>query len=305
MPVPATLPVSVDSRCHCWAPDDPGARFVVGDPTEPGTAPPRPVYRAGVSLARDVIQLLRAALAKTAGARDGTAAARELAAEIQLEIQAATDGSTHEKTDEAIVRLSQAQVKLDEALEKFAAGDAAVEEYIAELEGGSGSGGAPDTSRPAERRPVVIPPFRADPDKIDEIVPYVGRKLPSGKAEAFARQYDAAGLPLGPVHTADDDGPAAGGHGLKEPQKSSEKLLRHVEGHAAARMRSDKIRTSSLYINIPPCQYEIGCHANLKKILPKGYTLYVHQVNRRGGSRLWPYKGTGEALTDEEKRRHE
>jgi len=50
----------------------------------------------------------------------------------------------------------------------------------------------------------------------------------------------------------------------------------HVEGHAAAVMRQQKIEHADLFINQRPCGGVRGCDALLPRMLPKGGTLVVH-----------------------------
>jgi SCP1.201-like deaminase len=150
------------------------------------------------------------------------------------------------------------------------------------------------------RAPVVAPgrpfkPMRTDPDKRDEIQPYVGLDY------AVATLWDGDGNRILGPHSAGDDGPARErARDLKEPWRSSPRLLRHIEGHAAARMRADRRRTAVLYLNMRPCTYPNGCHPNLEALLPEGYELVVHQVRPRGDTKVRRYKGTGAALQNPE-----
>lgn len=243
-----------------------------------------------MSLAADVIEQLRAALVKIAGARSGATAARERAVEIRLEVQAATDGSSAEKPAEACVRLEQAQVKLDEAVAEFDAGTVAVEEYISALGGtGAGTGSSPaagPTTRPTKPVTPAFRPMRADPDKRDEISPYVGLGY------AVATLWDANGRQVVGPHQASDDGPAATAD-WRAPWRDYPRLRRHVEAHAAARLRPGD--TMVMYINIAPCTYSDGCKVNLCDIIPKGATLWVHLVRPSGTVDVKAYRGTGRA----------
>ncbi|HEX4212305.1 MAG TPA: DddA-like double-stranded DNA deaminase toxin [Candidatus Dormibacteraeota bacterium] len=51
--------------------------------------------------------------------------------------------------------------------------------------------------------------------------------------------------------------------------------LGHVEGHAAAIMRMEGVRTAILEINRVPCQGRNGCEVNLRRMLPPGARLHV------------------------------
>jgi RHS repeat-associated protein len=52
----------------------------------------------------------------------------------------------------------------------------------------------------------------------------------------------------------------------------------HVEGHAAAVMRSDKIREATLWINRSPCPGPRGCSTLLPRMVPDGSTLTIYVV---------------------------
>lgn len=142
------------------------------------------------------------------------------------------------------------------------------------------AGGAPATAAP------VFRPMRTDPAKRDEIAPYVGQDI------AYATLWDAEGNKVVGVHCADDDGPAKDAK-WGQPWGSYPRLRRHVEAHAAARMKEGE--TMAMYINLPPCSYTDGCKLNLSDILPKGSTLWVHQVRPSGTVDAKRFKGTGRA----------
>lgn len=248
-----------------------------------------------MSLARDVIDRLRAAVARIADARVAATAVRGQADEIIAEVQIATDGSGDDRPAEAVVRLQQAQVRLDEAIAEFDAGDAAIEEYITDAFGGrtaSASAPQPDSFR---TQPNAVPrrfkPMRTDPDKRDEIKPYVGLGY------AVATLWDRDGRRILGPHQADDDGPAATAH-WKPPWRDYPRLRRHVEAHAAARMVRDGHKEMAMYINLPACEYYDGCESNLRDLIPEGSTLWVHWVKRSGTVKAIPYRGTGRAVDE-------
>ncbi|MEV3934422.1 DddA-like double-stranded DNA deaminase toxin [Glycomyces sp. NPDC049804] len=90
---------------------------------------------------------------------------------------------------------------------------------------------------------------------------------------------------------------------LKDPWRSDRamKTTWHIEGGVAAYMRRTKTKVMALWLNVPPCEGldradPKGCYENLPKILPKGYTLYVHAELENGGYQRVIVKGTGEAL---------
>lgn len=245
-----------------------------------------------MSLARDVIDRLRAAMARVADARAAATVVRGQADEIIIEVQAATDGSGDDRPAEAVVRLQQAQVRLDEAIAEFNAGDAAIEEYVSDAFGGPSTAvGAPQPD-PVRAQPIAPKPFkpmRTDPDKRDEIKPYVGLDY------AVATLWDQDGRRILGPHRADDDGPAATAN-WKLPWRDYPRLRRHVEAHAAARMTSGDVL--AMYINMKPCSYTDGCELNLREIIPGGAMLIVHWVKSNGTVEVLRFPGTGRGVDD-------
>lgn len=134
--------------------------------------------------------------------------------------------------------------------------------------------------------------MRTDLEKAREIQQYVGEPI------AYATLYDQQGNKIVGVHNANDDGPAKDAE-WAEPWGSYPRLRRHVEAHAAARMHRDGHRQMAIYINLPPCFYPDGCKYNLADLLPKGTTLWVHQVRASGSVDVRPFRGTGRALGED------
>lgn len=115
---------------------------------------------------------------------------------------------------------------------------------------------APSWGRPAApgnpaRR---VPPF--DGKKARGILSASGRELPL----TSGRSGPAARLP-------------AGTRGMNRTTKT------HVEGHAAAVMRQNRIKEATLYINRVPCRGRPGCDAMLPRMLPPGARLEVRGPN--------------------------
>jgi len=151
--------------------------------------------------------------------------------------------------------------------------------------GGLLGGGNPGPAPPPERR-ATFKPMRTDPAKVAEIQPHVGEPI------AYATLWDSEGRQVVGVHSADDDGPAKTAK-WNAPWGGYPRLRRHVEAHAAARMKpGDKM---VMYINMKPCGYPDGCKENLRDILPEGSTLIVHQVHSDGWVNVQVFKGTGKA----------
>lgn len=229
-------------------------------------------------------------MAATASARITATATRTQADELIADVTAATDGSSDPRPAEAVIRWEQAQVRLDEVVAELNAADAALEEYIAEGLGGDGnatSGGSEPRSPAAG--PTAFKPMRTDRAKVEEVRPYVGRDY------AVATLWDANGNRVLGLHSADDDGPASTAT-WKPPWSEYPRLRRHVEAHAAARMERDGHRELAMYINMKPCSYPDGCKTNLRALIPRGSTLFVHQVFSDSSSKVHPFPGTGTAL---------
>lgn len=75
------------------------------------------------------------------------------------------------------------------------------------------------------------------------------------------------------------------------------RLRRHVEAHAAARMRSGD--TMVMYINMQPCSYVDGCDLNLRDIIPENALLIMHWVKPSGSVDVLRYPGTGRGVIHE------
>jgi SCP1.201-like deaminase len=84
------------------------------------------------------------------------------------------------------------------------------------------------------------------------------------------------------------DGPSAQ---LPKPRPGMHgNILSHVEAHAAAVMRLQRVNRATLYINRIPCtggQRAPGCHLNLPRMLPEGAELTVYGPD----GFKWVYRG--------------
>jgi hypothetical protein len=103
--------------------------------------------------------------------------------------------------------------------------------------------------------------------------------------------------------TASRRGPASQRTDLKEPWASDPDRTGswHIEGNAIALMVKYRQNEIILYVNQKVCGSEPPfdpkrCHETLPKLMPRGYTLYVHSVLEQGGVHIRKYQGTGEAL---------
>lgn len=234
---------------------------------------------------RHALERTRHLIAGLGASKDQTTEVHGRIAALGADTSAAHAGATVEHLEEGQALAAAIEQRLESAL---AAAEAA------RTGSGSGGGGAPPGPPPTpapgpERRPFK--PMRTDPEKRDEILPYT-----SNTREAFGRQYNTQGEPLGPVHVASDDGPASDTRDVKEPWASYPRMKRHVEAHAAARMRRGGLTETALYINLPPCSYADGCKLNIADLLPKGSKLWVHQVRPNGMVKVHKFEGTGKGL---------
>ena len=60
----------------------------------------------------------------------------------------------------------------------------------------------------------------------------------------------------------------------------------HVEAHAAAVMRTERLSEATLWINRAPCAGPTGCATLLPRMVPTGSTLTVHIVPSGSGGRI-------------------
>ena len=178
---------------------------------------------------------------------------------------------------------------IEEAVAVVAAAVTAAGEYRQQIAAGAAS--AATTATPAAPAPV-FKPMRTDPAKRDEIAPYVGLDY------AVATLWDSAGNKIVGIHSADDDGPAATAK-WRQPWGSMPRLRRHVEPHAAARMKPGENEKLVMYLNMKPCSYPDGCDLNLRDIIPKDAMLIVHWVKPSGTVEVLRYPGTGRGVSDE------
>jgi hypothetical protein len=122
-------------------------------------------------------------------------------------------------------------------------------------------------------------------DEAADVVRIGDRALPafSGKTEGVLRVGDEdVALRSG------YDGPSAQ---LPKPRPGMHgNILSHVEAHAAAVMRLQRVNRATLYINRIPCtggQRAPGCHLNLPRMLPEGAELTVYGPD----GFKWVYRG--------------
>lgn len=228
--------------------------------------------------------------------------ARELTGEAHGGLLAATEGTGSAKVETSAARLEEVGAALDEAAAHGTRGAEIFGEYLSEIGSAAGATTVPESTS-GVTEPVRLEGFRpiaAHPKAVAEIRPHVGKRNANGRPIAVGRVFDEHGRALTPIHEADDDGPAGDGKGIVDPWRSYPRMRRHIEAHAAARLRQDPdMRAAVVYINMAPCTYPDGCDPNLSALIPQDKTLYVHQVTSRGGTRVWIYPGTGEAIERE------
>lgn len=267
-----------------------------------------------MSLAADVAAALRAVIDRTIAIRAGISTAQDRGAEATQILQAATRDTSDHRPGEAIARLAHAHVALDEAAALVAAAGEDLGVYVTDalgMTGGSGQPPAPGPPRPPRRdtRPGPHPGWRPDrpsPPHVDAIKA-IGWPKKSGTTDdvrARGQVYHRDGTPWDAgVLIASRRGPARDRTDLREPWASDPDYSTtwHIEGNIAALMVRHGQREAVLYINQAVCGSEDPrdprrCDVNLPKVLPVGYTLYVHSVQENGWTRRRIYKGTGEAI---------
>lgn len=169
------------------------------------------------------------------------------------------------------------------------------------------SGSAPPTTT-AGGSPPHDPKAR-DPKRSEEIHRFGWPRNTRGRVSARGLLYDGSGNPVlhKPLKALKGDR-VYDTPDLKDEWRTRDVATSwHIEGGVAAYMRSTETKSMSLWLNLPPCggrgDYDDadpkGCHANLPKILPEGYTLVVHMEYEDGRYRRRVFPGTGEALKDE------
>lgn len=232
---------------------------------------------------------MRAAIAHASEARLNTAAIRTQTDELIAEIQVATDGSSDDRPAEAIVRLQQAQVRLDEALAEFDAGTAAVEEYITNGLGGHVEASSEPTSRPAMAETHAHQPIPPAVSRLAMRLTFWQRGEPT-RGHAW---LDEDGEPVEFKSGRDN----SASEGLRAEFAARVVTTDHVEGKLAARMRQPggPVNVTAV-INKTPCAGPIGCDETLPHIIPRdsAVTLYVRDAS--GVRHYRTYHGTGRGL---------
>jgi len=244
-----------------------------------------------VGSADEVIAALEAVREKIGEARKDMHAGAEKFGDAYGHLKTAFDGAGNPKALGALSQVSQAAERVGKADEHATVALEIIGEYIEVVKGnGPGGGGSGSVSSGTP---------------VPELVP-----TPESPAPYHRRYFDALR-----VRTKDKDptdgtlttiggekiedvtsgkgGPAAGGAGLRPPFSQMWTVLNHAEGHAAAIMRTRKLKNTTLYVNNEPCDTSpYGCERVLPRILPKGSTMTVYGPN--GYVRV--YEGTGEGL---------
>ncbi|GAA4910726.1 nucleic acid/nucleotide deaminase of polymorphic system toxin [Stackebrandtia albiflava] len=205
---------------------------------------------------------------------------------------------------------------IGEAVDTLATGKTNTEEAAAiaraAMETTDGGDTPAGTTPPPDGGPPAPTPTRPHPNAADtRHVAAVRRigwpKNAQGRTNARALVFDKNGEQVGDVWKATPDGEANDPRHYREPWRSDVRytIRYHVEGQVAAMMRRTGITEAEVYLNIPPCgtrddDWSYQCHDNIKKILPKGYTMTVWAVREREAPTWSPqkytYKGNGEAL---------
>lgn len=249
----------------------------------------------------DVAAALRAVLATVNEAADRVRAADVRTEDTLTAIHTTLSESSNPDAHAGLASLTAARERLAHALSALKAGADRMSDYIASIAGGGGA------SPPAS--PLSGSPPRFDLRRRNDVGSSAIRRFGwprNSKGRISARgvllNSDGDAVLHQPLR-AKRNGEVFDAPELKEPWRSDRamKTSWHIEGGAAAYMRRTATRVMSLWLNVPPCggldrPDPKGCFENLPKIIPKGYTLYVHAELENGGYQRVIVKGTGEAL---------
>ncbi|MCD0442140.1 hypothetical protein LO763_00680 [Glycomyces sp. A-F 0318] len=256
----------------------------------------------------DVAAALRAAIAMTEEAARTVKAADERIGDALAPLQADLEASSNPLPREALAQWSAARERLAEVLALILNGTERMGSYVASIAGGSRFTPPSETQTTGDRAATAFNPRARSPERSAAIRRFGWPKRVDGKTSARGMLYDSSGKPvLGQPLKA-----LKGDRVYTTPDLKDEWRTRgmatswHIEGGAAAYMRNTQTKEMALWINLSACGNSggfgdddpNGCHVNLPKILPEGYTLHVHAELENGWSRQWTYRGTGEALKD-------
>lgn len=169
------------------------------------------------------------------------------------------------------------------------------------------SAGKTTPGAPAVSSPPKYNPKARDPEHVEAIRRFGWPRNARGRTSARGLVYDGSGKPL--LHQPLK--PLGGDRVYNTPDLKDEWRGRdmatswHIEGGVAAYMRSTQTKVMTLWLNIPACggyrrPDPKGCHENLPKILPPGYTLHVRVEGEDGSYQINTYPGSGEALNASE-----
>lgn len=264
-------------------------------------------FSAAIGAAAESVETVAAGIAKAKNSGDELSG-KLAAAGVEGRVEA-TNAVSQRLESEATVLAAQLKDLLGEIQQQA--------EALRGLEGAPGAGAGVGSSSSAQPRSTLDqqePPGRSSqsnhmkPDTaLVDVMKRIGWPTKPGRPDdirARGMLYSTNGTPWNsePLR-ASRQGPASKRTDLKEPWASDPEMTTswHIEANAAALMVKFKERVAILYINQSVCGSQEPfdpkrCHDNLRKILPKGYTLYVHSVLRSGWTEAKRYEGTGEAL---------
>lgn len=270
-----------------------------------------------MSLATELVDAIRAQIAKSTKARSMLAAVREQLANSIMLLQQATDGSNDPRPYEAMMGYQVGMERLEEAEKQFLAAEEALEAYITHILGvGDGEAKTPVRAEVTERLHVSDKTSRMkrNPER-EAVVRRIGWPSKPGRPNDIRARGLLYGGGEKPISGSEDQPLWADRNGSASKRTDlnpgwatgSEKTSTwHIEGNSAAWMVQHQRREAVLYINQSVCGMReneppdpSSCAENLKHVLPKGYTLYVHSVLRNGSVRITRHRGTGKAIKSE------
>lgn len=209
----------------------------------------------------------------------------------------ARQGSQATELHQAVRQFEEADQHLRIVLHAFGAAQRFVEQYLAHIGVGIGSGVSPATrvTQPAISSPDT---HKLNPDELATLRRGLPPPVPTPNPErkkTHGRWLDANGKTHSVVSGRDEDASevwrllrAAGMRSTTEPMISN-----HVEMKIVARMVRTGMRHTEVAINNLPCRGRFSCDTWLPAILPEGFSLTVHGPNYRktftGGQKRWSH----------------
>ncbi|WP_100444827.1 DddA-like double-stranded DNA deaminase toxin [Glycomyces xiaoerkulensis] len=256
-----------------------------------------------MSLASELVTRLRTIIEQARQAGRSAEAARSRAEAAAEGVGSAAEGTGSVLPGETLAHWRRGDRALSEAAALFESGARKGEEYIALVESRSAGSGRAAPPVPSARAANTYDPTVHNSGHAEAIQRFGWSRNATGRIKARGLLYDDRGRPVlhRPLKALGGD-KVYHAPDLQDRWRTREVATSwHIEGGVAAYMRRTRTPTMALWLNVPSCggpgrPDANGCHENLPKVLPKGYTLHVHVHDERGNHWHNAYQGTGEAL---------